>query len=373
MSGIFAADLPRPTAGRLNVYLLGPGVGESQVVVFPDAKCMVVDGCAFGGVNLPEALLDHLGISMLDALVLTHPDLDHLRGMAAIVRRFQPRRIFRYPANAYVRELIAGLRERSPTHVRYAALADAMKAFDDYADEAGVHAVTTCAMTRPWAPAAAPYKVHFLAPTPFDQDRIQGLWRNLIDAGPTGWRLSRRFDRIMRNEARLGDSPNAMSLGVVIEWGTRRVLLSGDIENGKRSGNSGWKGVLRILDDPDDPRGHLVDDVDLVKVAHHGSKGAFFAPAWARHAKSKKTAAMIAPFSMSRLPADATLVNMRSHCAHLGLTSNSGSVVGRAVASGWKKRASPARQTTAPCIAAVLDESGGLALFNGRDAALLDA
>ncbi len=107
MTPLFGADLPRPVLGQLHVYLLGPGVGESQLVVFPDGRTMVIDGCALGGVNLTAALLDHLGIGLVDAVVLTHPDLDHLRGVAEVVRRFKPRKIFRYPALSYVRDFVA--------------------------------------------------------------------------------------------------------------------------------------------------------------------------------------------------------------------------------------------------------------------------
>ena len=123
---------------------------------------------------------------------------------------------------------------------------------------------------------------------------------------------------------------------VEIEWGGRKVLLAGDVENGKRSSpKSGWKGVLRILDDVDDPRGHLVDDVDVVKVAHHGSKGAFFPAAWQRHAKTRRTTAILAPFSPSPLPSDPTLIDLRVHCAGLGISAAGGSAFARARAAGW--------------------------------------
>lgn len=43
--------LPRPTAGAVTVYFLGPGFGESQVVVLPDDRVLVVDGCSREGVD----------------------------------------------------------------------------------------------------------------------------------------------------------------------------------------------------------------------------------------------------------------------------------------------------------------------------------
>ena len=66
--------LPRPTAGAVTVYFLGPGFGESQVVVLPDDRVLVVDGCSREGVNHPEAVLRALGRTRIDLLVLTHPE-----------------------------------------------------------------------------------------------------------------------------------------------------------------------------------------------------------------------------------------------------------------------------------------------------------
>ncbi|MEP7125471.1 MAG: MBL fold metallo-hydrolase [Byssovorax sp.] len=369
----FGAHLPRPAAGKLQIYLLGPGVGESQVVVFPDGRCMVVDGCTDRGVNLPAALLDHLAIPSIDALVLTHPDLDHLRGVADVVRRFAPRKLFRYPALGYVRDFVAMWHKADPTKARYRELADAIDVLDEHANLHGTVDDAPCASTRPWTPNGAPYTVHFLAPTPFDRDRVRLLWRKIVELKAGRYVLSRRFERLMTGETRLGDAPNAVSLGIVLEWAGRKVLLAGDVENGKRSSpKSGWKGVLRLLDDPDDPRGHLVNDVDLVKVAHHGSKGAFFPDAWQRHAQSRKTTAILAPFAPSPLPSDPTLGDLRVHCAKLGISAGGGDSFARARKAGWADVVGATMTTTAPCIAAVIEPTGEIQLFREGGAALFE-
>lgn len=367
----FSAQLPRPSAGNLHIYLLGPGIGESQVVVFPDGRCMVVDGCTHGDVNLPEALLEQLNIASIEALVLTHPDLDHVRGVANVVRRFRPRKIFRYPALGYVRDFVAMWHAKHPTKARYRELAEAIAVLDEHADLDGTGDDAPCASTRPWTPAGAPYTVHFLAPTPFDRDRVRLVWRKIVELKAGRYILSRWFERLMSGETRLGDAPNAVSLGIVLEWAGRKVLLAGDVENGKRSSpKSGWKGVLRLLDDPDDPRGHLVNDVDVVKVAHHGSKGAFFAGAWQRHAQTRKTTAILAPFASSPLPSSPTLLDLRTHCARLGISAGGGEAFTRARTAGWVDVPGAAVTTTAPCIAVVLAPAGGLQLFRDGGAAL---
>ncbi len=371
MTHPFSAQLPRPVHGKLHVYLLGPGVGESQVIVFPDGRCIVVDGCSHGGVNLPAALLDHLSIAGIDALVLTHPDLDHLRGVAEVVRRFSPRKIFRYPALGYVRDFVAMWHGAHPGKPRYRELAEAIAVLDEHASLDDSEDDAPCASTRPWTPVGAPYTVHFLAPTPFDRDRVRLLWRKIVEFKAGRYVLSRRFERLMTGETRLGDAPNAVSLGLVVEWAGRKVLLAGDVENGKRnSPKSGWKGVLRILDDVDDPRGHLVDDVDVVKVAHHGSKGAFSPDAWQRHACTRKTTAILTPFAPSPLPSENTLLDLRAHCVGLGISADGGDAFDRARKAGWADVAGPAVTGTAPCLLVTLDATGALEMFREGGAAL---
>jgi beta-lactamase superfamily II metal-dependent hydrolase len=374
MTAMFDADLPRPSAGRLYVYLLGPGVGESQVVVFPDGRVMVIDGCAHGGVNLVASLLDHLSIGVIDAVVLTHPDLDHIRGVADVVRRFKPRRIFRYPALSYVRDFVAIWHSRHPTKPRYRELAEALEVIDAHANQDDADECQSCASTRPWMPRGAPFAVHFLAPTHFDRERVRLVWQKIVELKGGRFVLSRRFERLMNGETKLGDAPNAVSLAVVLEWSGRKVLLAGDVENGKKnSPKSGWKGVLRLLDDADDFRGHLVDDVDLVKVAHHGSKGAFHLAAWQRHTRSRKTTAILAPFATTPLPSDKTLVDLRAHCAKLGISAGGGNAFARARTAGWVDASGATPITRAPCIAVVLDASGALELFRGQAAALFQS
>ena len=125
------AGLPRPGPDRLVLYVLGPGFGESQIVAFPDGRWMVVDGCVRAGLNraglnLPLSLLEHLGCRAVDLLVVTHPDLDHIRGVPQLIERFPPERVWMYPAARSLRNLIVRWTERAPAGRRHklAALRD---------------------------------------------------------------------------------------------------------------------------------------------------------------------------------------------------------------------------------------------------------
>lgn len=67
---------------------------------------MVIDACVRAGVNLPAALLKRLGIDVIDLLVITHPDLDHIRGVAHLLTAFSPRRVWCHPAARSLRDLL---------------------------------------------------------------------------------------------------------------------------------------------------------------------------------------------------------------------------------------------------------------------------
>jgi beta-lactamase superfamily II metal-dependent hydrolase len=121
-----------------------------------------------------------------------------------------------------------------------------------------------------------------------------------------------------------------LSVALVLELGEQRVLLGGDVLKGARSPKSGWKGILRLL--RKHGRERLFADLAAVKVAHHGSEGAFEQAAWAVHGSP---AALIAPFTRSHLPDRATLANLKPFARELLVTSSHGTMRGLALQAGW--------------------------------------
>lgn len=75
--------LPAPAA--LRIALLDIGQGDSILLQVPEGAVLVDQGPPEGHV---ERLLDHLGVDRLSALVLTHPQRDHVGGAAAVLHRF---------------------------------------------------------------------------------------------------------------------------------------------------------------------------------------------------------------------------------------------------------------------------------------------
>jgi competence protein ComEC len=84
---------PRRSAGELRLTFLDVGQGDAAVLESPSGKVMVVDA---GGL-LPDGddqgrrvvapFLRSRGIYRLDALLLTHPDADHIGGAASLLER----------------------------------------------------------------------------------------------------------------------------------------------------------------------------------------------------------------------------------------------------------------------------------------------
>ena len=80
--------------GRLHVVFLDVGQGDAIFVQTPSGRQVLIDGGPSESV-----LLDELGRQIpfwdrsLDVVVLTHPDLDHITGLLAVLERYQVDRI----------------------------------------------------------------------------------------------------------------------------------------------------------------------------------------------------------------------------------------------------------------------------------------
>ena len=362
MTAPFGAELPLPGPDQLVVYVLGPGVGESQVLVFPDGRCVVVDACMSRGVNLPAELLKHLGLARIDLLVLTHPDQDHFLGFAGLVKDFSPEEIWRYPFAGYVKDLVARWTQKRNAPARFKELYDALEAIEQYCDAHGTGTETNHSTTS-WRNEASGYRVQSLAPTNYDQARLRRVWDKIIEFDVRGEpRLSRFARRLLKGQVGIPLVANVLSLALAVRWGPWKILLGGDVENGNRRPFSGWKGVL--VHAARHGHGELVHEVDLVKVAHHGSSHAFHPPAWQNHRKPDgSTAAAVAPFNPSGLPTREVLTQLHPLCGSLGLTAyDARKMQTRVRASGWVRASGSASSGWAPCLAVVFPVKGRVQL-----------
>lgn len=91
----------RTDDGRLRVTFLDVGHGDSVFVEFPHGGNMLIDGGNGGAVgdrdngrNVVLPFLRNKGISVIDAVVMTHPDLDHVGGLISVIKGIRVRQVF---------------------------------------------------------------------------------------------------------------------------------------------------------------------------------------------------------------------------------------------------------------------------------------
>lgn len=86
---------PRPPfeEGRLRVTFLDVGQGDATVIELPDGQTVLIDGgAAYDTLDMGRAVVSPFlwdrGIRRLDHVIGTHPQLDHVGGLASILEKF---------------------------------------------------------------------------------------------------------------------------------------------------------------------------------------------------------------------------------------------------------------------------------------------
>lgn len=213
---------PKFEKGVLRVDFLDVGQGDAVFVTFPDGTTMLVDGggrpkmLVPGGVDgdavfepdtreVGEAVVSEFlwerGYSRVDYLVATHADTDHMQGLVAVVGNF------------VVDRALVG------------RMADGDSDFDSLLE----------ALAR------------------------KGIEPESVGAGDLlhigGAEV--RFLHPVRDEGRYSPGSNSESIVMMLSFGSRRILLTGDLEK---------EGEARLL-----ASGTSLP-ADVVKVGHHGSR-----------------------------------------------------------------------------------------------------
>jgi len=103
-----------PDVPRLAV--LDVGRGSCAVLERPDGRVLMFDCGSLDhedpGASVAAPYLWHRGITRIDTLVLSHPDLDHVNGARSIIERFRPTRVL--ITRAFQREGVVVERRGAP-------------------------------------------------------------------------------------------------------------------------------------------------------------------------------------------------------------------------------------------------------------------
>lgn len=319
---------PQPVAGEFTLYLLGPGFGESVVMRLPEGGTVVVDCCTSGGRCLTLELLQDIGASEVALLILTHPDLDHVAGLNTLLSAFagRVRRVWRWPHLSLMRDLLARWGASQPSLVE---LATAFQRLDTLQAQNACLEVTINDRDE----LIDSTRFSALAPVPADLNASRRFLNGILTRRSGGAGLSAEVQAMLTGGA-VNDHPNTVSLAVSVRWGAWKLLLGGDVESHRR-GWRGWGGVLQELG----RQGRLDDvtDLDVVKLAHHGSENAWSDAAWNLHTRRGPVkAALIAPFSRSDLPREPQLRALKTRADRIGISG--GSTAPQILAAAWAAR-----------------------------------
>jgi len=221
---VFHPFSSQPADGRLKVDFLDVGQGDSIFITFPNGKTMLVDGGGkhnfqnnfierkdgevepFGpdiqgiGESVVSEFLWEKGYSKVDFVLATHSDADHIQGLSDVLRNFD------------VKAVLLG--KESPGH----------EDFELLRNEAIRSDLKLTTLTRG------------------DTFEVGGV--NLEVLNPKGENID-------------GESSNDDSVVIRLTYGSKRFLLTGDIEKETERELAATPEALKA---------------DVVKVAHHGSR-----------------------------------------------------------------------------------------------------
>ncbi|QYO66612.1 ComEC/Rec2 family competence protein [Leptolyngbya sp. 7M] len=206
---------PRPD-GKLSIDILDVGQGDSAFIIFPNGETMLIDGggrinysdedsgefvpdLARVGEMVVSEFLWERGLSRIDHIVASHADADHIQGLADVARNFRLGRAYFASVQGESADFAALRNTLSGTSVPIEYL------------QAG------------------------------DSFTIGGVRIDVLYPGSTDSELSE----------------NDRSLVLLLSYGDRKILFTGDIEA---------EAERRLLSR------NILGKADIVKVAHHGSR-----------------------------------------------------------------------------------------------------
>lgn len=283
--------LPALEPDELALFVFGPGVGELVLLRAPPGVWLVIDGCAADGKGYAKQVLDHYGASS-KVVVLTHPHLDHARGLAEVVEASTSGDEDTWP--------VLGMVE--PPDLPRPAAGDLSGALDVGVTE---HAIATI-LDRWERHPACKWDMQVGNRAALGEATIEVLSPDAVTRARSldKWRTGKRFD------------PNRTATALLVQWNETRLVLGSDLI--ERPGR-GWSAAIAHA------RPRLLSEHHVLKVPHHGSTKALHHPLLKRPKKKNPLAQwIVTPFSCHDLPSfekDSGVALLLKHVEQVLLTS----------------------------------------------------
>jgi len=296
-----------------NIIVFGPGYGESIILFLPGLGWGIIDSCTvtFKKKTYNPALeyLKALNVKGLAFIILTHPHLDHYKGLAEIVDHYLGRidRICYYSGEG-LREYRAYLARKSilsePGLKSLAFILDHFKK----AKEHGANIVKISERTEIIRKREfGDHIIEMIALSP-SEDSIKAYCEKLYDCIPND--DSSPIKNIKDRDQ------NLISTAIWCKIDDRTFIFGSDLENGF-SIHSGWNGVLNNIDSPN-------LSSSFVKIPHHGSPNAYDEKLWKAICKLGKPNSVVTPFSSTKkspLPNRDVLEKIKDYSKEVYITS----------------------------------------------------
>lgn len=370
----------RPGDKDVEVHLFGPGYGESVLVHLGFNEWLIVDSCVPRGSSEPAATayLEAVDIDPATAVkvvVASHWHDDHVRGLAAVVRKC-PSAEFWCSGALFERDfltLMSAVTRRALTRAgtgldEFRGVVEALRSRASGQRRAGIglnFAESDKLLWQREAPSDHSGAVYSLSPSSAERllslETIAGLVQDL------GARVKQPRGRLPSMR------PNNTAVALHVQVGEANLLLGADLEEiGKPPmQDCGWTAIVGSKRRPSHKS-------TLFKVAHHGSETAHCEPVWTEMLEPKPLA-ILTPFRNGsvNLPINADKERLRARAGQLFITARqatrrakpSNAVVAREFATTaravWEASAMGHIVATLP--AASVGEGWQVLAFNGAE------
>lgn len=291
VTAIGANDL---TSNKLWVVVFGPGHGEAILLRLPDGRVGIVDGCRDSKEACPVTrLLRELAVQELLFVCMTHPHEDHYMGLARLLTAYKGHVEHVWHALALTdHERIALMKSATDFYAsvkipRTQSSRARKVPLPDVASLNGLEAVLYAIVAASRHPTRPARRRQLVVERPLLSVPI-GSANFVVEAwGPSDDDVLEVMARFLtkrgKKSTKQSDLPNMVSGSLLLQWGTSRVLLAGDLFAHQHQ-QRGWSpAVARALQGP----------VQVVNVAHHASHNAHDVALWSA---MSPTLALVTPF-----------------------------------------------------------------------------
>lgn len=281
----------------LEIFIIGGRLGESIVIHTPGGQFGIVDAYASDWTNWttnPTLLrLERLGAGRLRFVALTHPHMDHFRGLPSIFEAYPGKvDLFWRPPWGAVELISTAIREfkAATTRERRTQLGRSIKI---------LHKLLTVIDSEVKKKQLRIKTLHNDSEAPYDGVMLQEPEHDfaIMCLGPSTSISTPYMDKISSKTivpAMQGETPewralhNEISSVLAIKYGDWIGILGGDTEK------TSWRDILQR-------RVSLLNSARFFKVSHHGSETGSFPELWDT-IKSDKCEAVITCFAGQQLP-----------------------------------------------------------------------